>query len=89
MRNLIFILVILFICGCSKSSENIDIEQKYNIYISKLSNDQIEKNIKKGLKPIAVKDNIDVVGFANTAGSMALQNNFPEKKCFFGSKINW
>ena len=47
MRNFIFILVILFICGCSKSSENIDIEQKYNIYISKLSNEQIEENLRK------------------------------------------
>ena len=87
MRNFIFILVILFICGCSKSSENIDIEQKYNIYISKLSNEQIEENLKKGLKPIAVKDNIDVVGFANTAGSMALQNNFPEKNAFLAQKL--
>jgi len=87
MRNFIFILVILFICGCSKSNENIDIEQKYNIYISKLSNEQIEENLKKGLKPIAVKDNIDVVGFANTAGSMALQNNFPEKNAFLVQKL--
>ena len=87
MRNFIFILVILFICGCSKSSKNIDIEQKYNIYISKLSNEQIEENLKKGLKPIAVKDNIDVVGFANTAGSMALQNNFPEKNAFLTQKL--
>ena len=87
MRNFIFILVILFISACSKSSENIDIEQKYNIYISKLSNEQIEENLKKGLKPIAVKDNIDVVGFANTAGSMALQNNFPEKNAFLTQKL--
>ena len=87
MRNFIFILVILFICGCFKSSENIDIEQKYNIYISKLSNEQIEENLNKGLKPIAVKDNIDVVGFANTAGSMALQNNFPEKNAFLAQKL--
>ena len=87
MRNFIFILVILFISACSKSSENIDIEQKYNIYISKLSNEQIEENLKKGLKPIAVKDNIDVVGFANTAGSMALQNNFPEKNAFLAQKL--
>ena len=48
MRNFIFILVILFISACSKSSENIDIEQKYNIYISKLSDEEIEKNLKKG-----------------------------------------
>ena len=87
MRDFIFILVILFICGCSKSSENINIEQKYNIYISKLSNEQIEENLNKGLKPIAVKDNIDVVGFANTAGSMALQNNFPEKNAFLAQKL--
>ena len=87
MRNFIFILVILFISACSKSSENIDIEQKYNIYISKLSNEQIEENLMKGLKPIAVKDNIDVVGFANTAGSMALQNNFPEKNAFLAQKL--
>ena len=87
MRNFIFILVILFISACSKSSENIDIEQKYNIYISKLSNEQIEENLKKGLKPIAVKDNIDVVGFANTAGSIALQNNFPEKNAFLTQKL--
>ena len=87
MRNFIFILVILFITACSKSSDNIDIEQKYNIYISKLSNEQIEENLKKGLKPIAVKDNIDVVGFANTAGSMALQNNFPEKNAFLAQKL--
>ena len=42
---------------------------------------------RKGLKPIAVKDNIDVVGFANTAGSMALQNNFPEKNAFLAQKL--
>ena len=47
----------------------------------------IEENLKKGLKPIAVKDNIDVVGFANTAGSMALQNNFPEKNAFLAQKL--
>ena len=87
MRNFIFILVILFISGCSKSTETIDIEQKYNIYISKLSNEQIEENLNKGLKPIAVKDNIDVVGFANTAGSLALKNNFPEKNAFLAQKL--
>ena len=62
-------------------------KRQYNIYISKLSNEQIEENLKKGLKPIAVKDNIDVVGFANTAGSMALQNNFPEKNAFLAQKL--
>ena len=44
-------------------------------------------NLKNGLKPIAVKDNIDVVGFANTAGSKALENNFPNKNAFLAQKL--
>ena len=58
-----------------------------SIYISKLSDREIEENLNSGLKPIAVKDNIDVVGFANTAGSKALQNNFPEKNAFLAQKL--
>ena len=73
--------------GCNKTRENTNIEQKYNIYISKLSDREIEENLNSGLKPIAVKDNIDVVGFANTAGSKALQNNFPEKNAFLAQKL--
>ena len=87
MRNFIFIFVILLFAGCTKSGENIDIKQKYNIYISKLSDEEIEENLKNGLKPIAVKDNIDVVGFANTAGSKALENNFPDKNAFLAQKL--
>ena len=87
MRNFIFIFVILLFAGCTNSGENIDIEQKYNIYISKLSDEKIEENLKNGLKPIAVKDNIDVVGFANTAGSKALENNFPDKNAFLAQKL--
>ena len=60
MRNFIFIFVILLFAGCTKSGENIVIEQKYNIYISKLSDEEIEENLKNGLKPIAVKDNIEL-----------------------------
>ena len=87
MKNLIFIISILLIIGCNTSNENINIEKKYNIYISKLSDKEIEENLKNGLKPIAVKDNIDVVGFANTAGSKALENNFPEKNAFLAQKL--
>ena len=87
MRNLIFIISIFLIIGCNTSNENINIEKKYNIYISKLSDKEIEENLKNGLKPIAVKDNIDVVGFANTAGSKALENNFPEKNAFLAQKL--
>ena len=87
MKNLIFIISILLIIGCNTSNDNINIEKKYNIYISKLSDKEIEENLKNGLKPIAVKDNIDVVGFANTAGSKALENNFPEKNAFLAQKL--
>ena len=87
MKNFIFIISILVFVGCNKTSENTNIEQKYNIYISKLSDREIEENLNSGLKPIAVKDNIDVVGFANTAGSKALQNNFPEKNAFLAQKL--
>ena len=87
MKNFIFIITILMFVGCNKTSENTNIELKYNIYISKLSDKEIEENLKNGLKPIAVKDNIDVVGFANTAGSKALKNNFPEKNAFLAQKL--
>ena len=87
MRNFILILVILLFAGCNKSDNNIDVEKKYNIYVSKLSDEEIAENLKNGLKPIAVKDNIDVVGFANTAGSKALENNFPNKNAFLAQKL--
>ena len=87
MRNFILILVILLFAGCNKSDKNIDVEKKYNIYIIKLSDEEIAENLKNGLKPIAVKDNIDVVGFANTAGSKALENNFPNKNAFLAQKL--
>ena len=87
MRNFILILVILLFAGCNKSDKNIDVEKKYNIYISKLSDEEIAKNLKNGLKPIAVKDNIVVIGFANTAGSKALENNFPNKNAFLAQKL--
>ena len=87
MRNFILILLILLFAGCNKSDKNIDVEKKYNIYISKLSDEEIAENLKNGLKPIAVKDNIDVVGFANTAGSKALENNFPNKNAFLAQKL--
>ena len=87
MRNFILILVILLFAGCNKSDKNIDVEKKYNIYISKLSDEEIAENLKNGLKPIAVKDNIDVIGFANTAGSKALENNFPNENAFLAQKL--
>ena len=79
---IIFILLILYSCNQSNEGSSLNIEEKYNIYISKLSYKQIEENLSKGLKPIAIKDNIDVKGFANTAGSLALKDNFPSNNAF-------
>ena len=76
----LFLLFAATILSCSKNRLSVDeLDKKYNIYISRLSDDEVRKNIKKGLLPIAIKDNIDVVGFANTGGSVALENNYPSK----------
>ena len=83
----IIIITIFILLACNNDFGVDSIENKYNIYISKLSDEEIEKNLQKGLKPIAIKDNIDVKGFANTAGSKALENNFPEKNAFLAQKL--
>ncbi len=83
----IIIITIFILLACNNDFGVDSIENKYNIYISKLSDEEIEENLKNGLKPIAVKDNIDVVGFANTAGSKALENNFPDKNAFLAQKL--
>ncbi len=76
----LFLLFAATILSCSKNGLSVDeLDKKYNIYISRLSDDEVRKNIKKGLLPIGIKDNIDVVGFANTGGSVALENNYPSK----------
>ena len=83
----IIIITIFILLACNNDFGVDSIENKYNIYISKLSDEEIEKNLQKGLKPIAVKDNIDVIGFANTAGSLALKNNFPDNNAFLIQKL--
>ena len=45
------------------------------------------ENIVKGSLPIAIKDSIDVKGFANTAGSLALKDNYPENNAFLVQKL--
>ena len=89
MKKTLIILILLIIYGCNQSLElsTKDMEEKYNIYISKLSNEQIQANLNRGLKPIAIKDNIDVEGFANTAGSLALKDNLPSNNAFLIQRL--
>ena len=84
IKKTITLLTLFIFFACTQPSTNADtaIEQQFGIYINKLSHDEIEKNLSKGLKPIAIKDNIDVVGFPNTAGSLALKENYPSNNAF-------
>tara|TARA_Y100001970_G_C14196181_1_gene838234 strand:+ start:509 stop:1918 length:1410 start_codon:yes stop_codon:yes gene_type:complete len=75
--------------GCVNSTEISvnELNKKYNIYIQLLSNNEINQKLSQNLIPIAIKDNIDVLGFPNTAGSIALKNNFPNKNAFLIQKL--
>ncbi len=65
----------------------------FNAFISAADDSYIENRIgsmlDKGLNPIpiAIKDNIDVRGLANTAGSIALKNNFPRNDAYLITKL--
>jgi len=66
---------------------------QYNAFISVVAKEDINKEIKKiealSLIPIAlgVKDNIDIEGLPNTAGSIALQNNRPKKSAHLVKRL--
>lgn len=88
MNNIyILAITVFFLSACSNDSQAEVIENRFNIYISKLSNEEIEDNLSRGLKPIAIKDNIDVKGFANTAGSLALKDNRPSNNAFLVQQL--
>ena len=65
----------------------------FNAFISIADDSYIENRIINILDkdldpiPIAIKDNIDVRGLANTAGSIALKNNFPKNDAHLITKL--
>jgi len=65
----------------------------FNAFISVANDSYIENRIGSILDkdlnpiPIAIKDNIDVRGLANTAGSIALKNNFPKNDAHLITKL--
>ncbi len=90
--------VVLFGINLWGSPTNNDIEifvdkDQHNAFISVVSKGDANKVIKNieamSLVPIAlgVKDNIDVVGFPTTAGSLALQNNRPIKSAHLTKRL--
>jgi Asp-tRNA(Asn)/Glu-tRNA(Gln) amidotransferase A subunit family amidase len=90
--------VVLFGINLWGSPTNSDIEifvdkDQHNAFISVVSKGEANKEIKNietiPLVPIAlgVKDNIDVMGFPTTAGSIALQNNRPIKNAHLTKRL--
>ena len=88
MLKILSVLMIVL----SSCSDYVDLflyekEDKFNAYITRLDQKKFTENVVKGSLPIAIKDNIDVKGFANTAGSLALKDNYPEKNAFLVQKL--
>ena len=79
--------------AAKEHAEKIKQTDFFNAFVSIADDSYIENKIgiiiDQGLDPIpiAIKDNIDVNGLANTAGSIALKNNFPKKDAHLIKKL--
>ena len=82
------LIVFLFFAPTQSFQQTIAEGDEYNAFISFVDKKTVAKEIKNikamSLVPIAlgVKDNIDIEGIPNTAGSIALQNNKPKKSAY-------
>ena len=87
LKILFFLMIVLSSCSDYVDLFLYEKEDKFNAYISRLDQKKFTENVVKGSLPIAIKDNIDVKGFANTAGSLALKDNYPENNAFLVQKL--
>ena len=87
LKILFSLMIVLFSCSDYVDLLLYEKEDKFNAYVSRLDQKKFTENVVKGLLPIAIKDNIDVKGFANTAGSLALKDNYPENNAFLVQKL--
>ena len=91
--RLLSFVIILFFTSSQSFQQNITESDKYNAFISFVNKKTVAKEIKNiktmSLVPIAlgVKDNIDIKGLPNTAGSIALQNNKPKKSAYLTKRL--
>ena len=93
MSKHLFLIVFFALFLSSNIWGSVKDNDQYNAFISVVAKEDIDKEIKKiealSLIPIAlgVKDNIDVEGLPNTAGSIALQNNQPKKSAHLVKRL--
>ena len=87
------LIVFLFFAPTQSFQQTIAEGDEYNAFISFVDKKTVAKEIKNikamSLVPIAlgVKDNIDIEGIPNTAGSIALQNNKPKKSAYLTKRL--
>ena len=86
-------VITLFFTSNQAFQQNIAESDEYNAFVSFVNKKTVAKEIKDikamSLVPIAlgVKDNIDIKGLPNTAGSIALQNNKPKKSAYLTKRL--
>jgi len=87
------LIVFLFFVPSQSFQQTITERDEYNAFISFVDKKTVAKEIKNikamSLVPISlgVKDNIDIEGIPNTAGSIALQNNKPKKSAYLAKHL--